>query len=90
MYWVYIIESEKDRRYYIGQTENLDARIERHNKGRNLSTRAYIPWRLKWWKEFETRSEAIKTESKLKSLKKRVNLERFVEENDFRGIAQSG
>ena len=90
MFFVYILESEKDGRYYIGQTENLEARIKRHNQGRNLSTKGFIPWRLMWWKEFETRSEAIMMESKLKSFKKRVLIEKFVRENNFRGVAQPG
>ncbi len=90
MYWVYILESEIYKKYYIGQTEDLEARLERHNKGRNISTRAYVPWKLKWWKEFGTRSEAVKMETRLKSIKKRDNIEKFVLQNNFRGIAQSG
>jgi putative endonuclease len=90
MFFVYILESIKTKRYYIGQTENLVDRVERHNKGYNLSTRPYIPWELKWWKEFETRAEAFKTEKKLKGIKKREGLERFVSKNNFRGVAQPG
>ena len=60
MYYVYILEAIRSKRYYIGQTNNLSGRVKRHNKGRNLSTKAYLPWELKWWKEYETRSEGIK------------------------------
>ena len=90
MFFVYILEAEESKRFYIGQTKNLDERVKRHNKGYNLSTRAYIPWKLKWWKEFETRSEAVKTERKLKGIKKRERLEKVVRENNFRGVAQPG
>ncbi len=90
MYFVYIIESKKDGRYYIGQTESLESRVEKHNSGRNLSTKAYIPWELRWWKEYETRSEALKTEKKIKGIKKRVGIELYVKEKEFRGVAQSG
>jgi putative endonuclease len=90
MFFVYIIESEINKRYYIGQTGNLEERIERHNKGRNLSTKAFIPWNLKWWKEFDTRSEAIKTERILKGLKKRESIEKYLIMNNFRGVAQPG
>ncbi len=90
MYYVYIIESLKNNSYYIGQTDNLNKRIERHNKGRNLSTKAYIPWELKWWNEYETRSEAMAIEKKLKGIKKREGLKSFVEKNNFRGVAQPG
>ena len=90
MFFAYILESEVTGRFYIGQTENLEARLERHNKGRNRSTKSGIPWKLKFWKEFQTRSEAIVAERKLKSLKKRDLIIRFAEENNYRGIAQSG
>ena len=33
MYYVYLIESLKDGRYYIGQTNNLEERLKYHNRG---------------------------------------------------------
>ena len=90
MYYVYLIESLKNGRYYIGQTDNLEHRIKRHNAGRNVSTKVYLPWEIRWWKEFETRSEAIKVENKIKRIKKRIVIERYLRENNFRGVAQSG
>jgi putative endonuclease len=70
MFFVYILEATKSKRFYIGQTENLESRVVQHNKGKNLSTKAYIPYRLKWWKELESRSEAVLLEQKLKGIKK--------------------
>ena len=90
MYNVYIIESQVNRRYYIGQTRDVEERIERHNKGHNLSTKAYRPWKLRWWKEYETRPEAIKIEKRIKGIKKREGIRIFAEENNFRGVAQPG
>jgi putative endonuclease len=90
MFFVYILEAEKSKRYYIGQTENLDERVARHNQGYNLSTKSYIPWKLKWWHEYESRSEAVKIEKQLKGIKKRLGLEKFVRDNNFRGVAQPG
>jgi putative endonuclease len=90
MFFVYILEAVNTKRYYIGQTENLENRVKSHNQGKNLSTKAYIPWNLKWWKEFETRSEAIKVEARLKSIKKRTGLEKFISENNFSGCGAVG
>ena len=90
MFFVYIIESVKIGRYYIGQTEDLDKRLKMHNQGKNLSTKPYVPWQIKWWKEYTTRSEAIRIERKLKSLKKRSGIERFVIENRFSGCGAVG
>ena len=90
MLFVYVLEAELSKRYYIGQTKDLQKRLKRHNEGRNLSTKAYIPWQLKWYKGFESRQEAIKAEKKLKSIKKRVSLERFVNENGYSGCGAVG
>ena len=90
MFFVYILEAENSKRNYIGQTENLHERVKRHNEGKNLSTKAYIPWNLKWWKDFDTRSEAIKVERRLKGIKKRIRLEKVVSENDFSGCGAVG
>ena len=34
-YHVYIIKSLKDGSYYVGSTQNLAKRMERHNQGKN-------------------------------------------------------
>ena len=90
MFFVYILEAVKSKRYYIGQTNDLEERLKKHNQGRILSTKHYIPWQLKWWKEYKTRSEAVKIERKLKSIKKRVGIEKFIRVNDFSGCGAVG
>ena len=87
MYYVYVIESESSGRYYIGQTGNLEERIERHNKGRVRSTKGRGPWKLKYYFEVKTRKEAVSLEQKLKSIK---NRERLIEYCETRGVAQPG
>ncbi|MBS1539503.1 MAG: GIY-YIG nuclease family protein, partial [Bacteroidetes bacterium] len=32
-FYVYILQSDKDQSFYIGQTNNLDERLKRHNLG---------------------------------------------------------
>jgi putative endonuclease len=90
MFFVYILEAKEIKKYYIGQTEDLEGRLKKHNQGRNLSTRPYVPWQLKWWKGYETRPEAIKIEKKLKGIKKRAGLEKFVSVNGFSGCGAVG
>lgn len=69
MYYVYILKSEKDNKLYIGQTNNLEDRIRRHNEGRVKITRNRRPFTLLVSKKFESRSEAVNVERYLKSLK---------------------
>ena len=68
-FYVYVLESQASHRIYIGQTNNVENRLERHNSGRVVSTRKKDPWRLLGFWKCETRSEAMKLEAKLKKLK---------------------
>ncbi len=79
-YWVYILESELNGSYYVGQTEDVNERLTRHNEGREKYTRAHRPWRLLGVIEKPNRSEAILLERKLKNLS-RVRLMQFLEKH---------
>ena len=75
-YYVYIIKSRKNNSYYIGQTIDFKKRLAKHNDGKVRSTKRYAPYNLKFIKEYETRSAAIRFERYLKSLKSRSYLEK--------------
>lgn len=78
MFSVYILQSEKTGQYYFGQTNNLEARLERHQKNYVKSTKNKGPWTLVWTTVVESRSEAMRLEKKLKGFKKRERVERFI------------
>ena len=46
IYYVYILQSLKDNKFYTGYTENLKLRFEEHQKGRVESTKDRRPLRL--------------------------------------------
>jgi putative endonuclease len=75
-YFVYILFSDKLQSHYIGQTQNLNERLRRHNAGIEKYTSKGAPWNLKTFVTVSTRSEAMKLERKLKNFKsnKRLNL----------------
>ena len=69
MAWVYMLRGSKGR-YYIGATENLVLRLERHNTGHVHSTkRLGLPLELVASRSFETMQEALRMERKLKNWK---------------------
>ena len=68
-YFVYILESKSRDRFYIGSTENLDRRVEFHNSPQARWTKRFQPWVLRYFEEFETRSEAVIRENELKRQK---------------------
>ena len=71
MHYLYLIESSKYDRYYLGQTSDLDDRFQRHNENRCQYTKGKGPWNLVGYKVFENRSEAVKEEKRLKKAKNR-------------------
>ena len=60
MFYVYVLESQKNSRLYKGFTNDLDKRIAVHNSGKNVSTKGFRPWKLVYVEEFENLNEAIK------------------------------
>ena len=66
-YIVYAIKSLIDRRIYVGLTENIERRLEEHNKGRTRSTKGFRPWVLIYKEEVKTRISARKLEKYYKS-----------------------
>ena len=83
MYYTYIIESESSGKLYIGQTQDLVERLQRHNFKRNVSTKNRGPWKMIFHKEFKTRTEAIIFEKKLKSLKNKEYLLKKIETSEL-------
>jgi len=77
MYYVYVIYSQIKQGYYVGQTEDVAARILRHNNGYESYTSKYMPWELAISIHKETRSEAVQLERKLKNLTKK-RLDQFI------------
>ncbi|NOY36399.1 MAG: GIY-YIG nuclease family protein, partial [Chlorobi bacterium] len=68
MFSVYILWSDKLSRFYIGQTDDLQKRVHRHNSGWELATKPGVPWKLVCSVEKRTRKEAMELERKLKNL----------------------
>ncbi len=82
-FFVYIIRSTSFGKLYIGQTQDLEKRISDHNKGRSNYTKPYKPWNLLAYKVFDTRSEAMAVERKLKNLKSQKVIFDYIHKNNF-------
>ncbi|MFA5961817.1 MAG: GIY-YIG nuclease family protein [Parcubacteria group bacterium] len=68
-FFVYILKSIKDTRLYIGQTNNLENRLLRHNSGKVTATKNRRPFTVVYKEEYLSRTEAMQREKYLKSLK---------------------
>jgi putative endonuclease len=78
MYYIYILQSLKNGRYYTGSTECVERRLQEHNLGKNAATRYVKPFKLVWVESFSSRSEAMKRESYLKTGKGREERDRLI------------
>ena len=78
MFYTYILYSHSKDKYYVGYTHDLNLRLERHNNGWSKSTISGIPWKLVYYEEFETKSNAMKREYEIKRKKSRKYIERLM------------
>jgi putative endonuclease len=69
MYFTYILQSQKNGKYYIGHTADIAKRLESHNRGSNYSTKPGRPWKLVYNEEFSDKKSAMKREKIIKSYK---------------------
>ena len=79
MWYVYIIYSNKIDRYYVGITENLNLRLERHNSGWGRYTKRGIPWVIVYTENYPTKANALKRENDIKKHKSRAYIERLLD-----------
>jgi putative endonuclease len=66
MYYVYLLQSLKDNKYYIGYTKDIKERVQRHNNGEVKSTKSRRPLRLIGYEIFTNRDGARWYEYNLK------------------------
>ena len=66
MFYVYVIRSEVDGRFYVGMCNDLERRITEHNGDKTFSTKGYRPWKLFFVEEYPSQMEARGRERFLK------------------------
>ncbi len=67
MYYVYILQSEKDKSLYIGFSPDLRKRLVKHNKNQVTSTKNKTPFKLIYYEAYLERKDATGRERFLKS-----------------------
>lgn len=80
-FFVYVLESEADKSWYIGYTNNLEKRLIEHNKGQSYYTKRKTPWMAIYYEVSFNKYDAIAREKYLKTgmgrryLKNRLKLQ---------------
>ncbi len=60
-YYVSILKSLKDEKYYTGSTSNPKKRLEFHNTGKQRSTKNRIPFKMIYSEEFANKTDALRS-----------------------------
>jgi len=67
MFYIYILLCS-DQSLYTGYTNDIEKRVETHRQGLGSKyVRAHLPCKLVYSEKFETKSEAMKRETEIKS-----------------------
>lgn len=74
MFYVYVLRSMKNGRFYTGSTDDVNRRLFEHNKGKSKSTKYLRPFELIYQERYDSRSEAYRREMYLKTGKGREEL----------------
>ena len=77
MFYTYLILTDNNS-LYCGYTDDLDKRFQMHLSGKGAKyTRAHKPVKIVYSKEFQTKSEAMKEEARIKKLSHKEKLKLF-------------
>ena len=91
MYFVYILQSEKDSLLYIGFTKNIQARLLRHQSGEVPSTQTRRPLKLIFYEAYPLKSDALRREQYFKTTKGKTALKMMLKDYfDLEGKSQMG
>ncbi len=67
MYYVYVLQSLKDKMLYTGYTDNLRNRFNCHNSGQISSTKHRMPFKLIYYEACLNQQDATAREKFLKT-----------------------
>ena len=80
MYKVYILQSSKDNRTYVGYTDNIEKRLKEHNLGKVMATCNRRPFKIIYFESVVNIKDAKKRELYWKSGAGRRKLKRYFSE----------
>ena len=79
-WYVYILYSLKDKKFYIGSTNNLKRRISEHNQSKNISTAKRLPLKLIYFEGHLSKIDAQRREKYFKTSNGKTTLKIMLKE----------
>lgn len=80
-FYVYVLLSLKDNKFYIGSTNNLKRRLKEHQNGKNISTSKRLPLKLIYFEGHLSKLDAERREKYFKTTKGKVTLRTIIRDS---------
>ena len=77
-WYVYVLKSDRDGKFYIGSTNNLERRVKEHQLGKNISTAKRLPMELIYFEGHRSQEDAVRREKYFKTTKGKVTLRQIL------------
>ena len=78
-FYLYILKSTVKDKFYIGISKNPYLRLDYHNTIEKGFTSRYRPWVIAFLEEFDSKTNALKAERKIKSWKSKTMIKRLID-----------
>ncbi|HCC22810.1 TPA: excinuclease ABC subunit C [Candidatus Falkowbacteria bacterium] len=79
-YYVYVLQSLKDNKFYIGYSAEVDRRVLEHQRGENVSTAKRLPMILVFYEAYLSKKDALRREKYFKTTKGKTTLRQMIRE----------
>lgn len=66
-FWVYVLESYKDEKRYVGYTNDINKRLKEHKEGKVISTKPRRPFKLIYIEGCTNQQDAMRREKYMKT-----------------------
>lgn len=80
MFYVYILQSLRDKKFYVGYSSNLKRRLKEHETGGSTSTKRRLPFRLLYYEAHTSEKDAKRREKYFKTNKGKSSLRQMLRE----------
>ena len=80
-YYIYVLLSQKDGKFYIGFTNDLKRRVKEHKQNKNISTSKRLPLKLIYFEGHLSKEDAMRRECYFKTAKGKTTLKQMLRES---------
>jgi len=84
--WIYVLQFQKNTRYYVGSTDNLKRRLYQHAKGNTPSTKSLGSFQMVFQQKVASLAIARRIEKRIKSWKRKDFIEKIIKDGFIKAV----